>query len=105
MTEREQFEAWANGTGFNTTRNDNDNYLYSATRGAWEAWQAARAQSSTSNPVEVSTTVQTKRAPMTDAQIEHALRSEPMADNEESFALGIRHAERHHGIMGKEGGA
>ena len=42
MTEREQFEAWANGTGFSTNRQDNDNYLYSATRGAWEAWQAAR---------------------------------------------------------------
>lgn len=44
-----------------------------------------------------------KRVPMTVAQITHALRSEPMADNEESFALGIRHAERHHGIVGKEG--
>lgn len=44
-----------------------------------------------------------KRVPMTGAQIAHALRAEPMVDNEESFALGIRAAERHHGIVGKEG--
>lgn len=39
--QRAEFEAWANGAGFNINRQDNDNYLYSATRGAWEAWQAA----------------------------------------------------------------
>ncbi len=39
--QRAEFEAWANDAGFNINRQDNDNYLYSATRGAWEAWQAA----------------------------------------------------------------
>lgn len=39
--QRAEFEAWAKGDGFNINRQDNDNYLYSATRGAWEAWQAA----------------------------------------------------------------
>lgn len=38
---RAEFEAWANDAGFNINRQDNDNYLYSATRGAWGAWQAA----------------------------------------------------------------
>lgn len=83
MSEREQFEAWL-GTKPNGPAHDL----------AWLAWEASAARAQPAQAV-----------PMTDAQIEHALRSEPMADNEESFALGIRHAERHHGIVGKEGGA
>lgn len=41
MTSREQFEAWATNAGFSITTK-NDGYLYPATNGAWQAWQASR---------------------------------------------------------------
>lgn len=45
-----------------------------------------------------------KRVPMTDEQITHAMRdSDPRTLTGNLFFDGIRAAERHHGIVGKEG--
>lgn len=43
MSERDEFEAWAKRDGFGLERNHFGDYERIATRGAWDAWQAARA--------------------------------------------------------------
>lgn len=65
MTDREQFEAWASPIldSNSTWKESGDCEL------AWQAWQAARAQSSTPNPVEVGTTVQAGQV-LTDDEID-----------------------------------
>ncbi|KAF1045657.1 hypothetical protein [Xylophilus sp.] len=36
--ERWNFEPWAHSHGYRCHRDDSGDYLYSATRGAWEGW-------------------------------------------------------------------
>lgn len=57
MTDREQFEAWARENGL-IYESHGLLSVSSSLEMFWKTWQAARAQSSTPNPVEVGTTVQ-----------------------------------------------
>ena len=98
MSEREQFEAWGGDQGYPLRRIHDEadqQYLDLRTQGAWEAWQAARAQPAQAGQVltdeeidavyiacriggvqdfarAIEQAVLAKRVPMTDEQINDA---------------------------------